>query len=406
MIALLRRGALHDPCAEARATKPPTAISPLSDSSAEGRKRPHVLHVFPSFAIGGAQVRLATLVEGLGDRFRHTILSLSGDYEAASLLPPHRDVILAGELPRARTLLSRLDLYRRQLTDLAPDLLITCNWGSIEVALANRLVGAPHIHIEDGFGPDEVDRQLARRVWTRRLALARSQVVVPSLTLADIASRIWRLRRRCLHHIPNAIDPRDEATTEIESLGLDLPPDMPRIAWVGALRTEKNPLRALRAFEPIKSGAVLLVIGDGPEREVVEGEADRLGLTKQVRLLGTRTDCRDILMQCDILALSSDTEQMPLVVLEAMDAGLPIASTDVGDVRRMVAPENKLFVTTTADAEFASALQVLVLDERLRRRIGEANRARVRSVYAPETMIQRYGDLFDSMTRRLAGRGS
>ena len=78
--------------------------------------------------------------------------------------------------------------------------------------------------------------------------------------------------------------------------------------------------------------------------EAARAEADSLSIGPAVRFLGRREDVRDILMQCDILALSSDTEQMPLVVLEAMDAGLPVASTAVGDVKYMVCEENQPYI--------------------------------------------------------------
>ena len=60
---------------------------------------------------------------------------------------------------------------RSVLGRLRPDLLLTYNWGAIEWAIANRLPRLPHLHMEDGFGPEERDRQLPRRVLARRLLL-------------------------------------------------------------------------------------------------------------------------------------------------------------------------------------------------------------------------------------------
>ena len=255
----------------------------------------------------------------------------------------------------------------------------------------------PHVHMEDGFGPDEVHRQFARRILARRVALSRSQVVVPSIKLKEIAAGTWRLNMRSVHYIPNGIEPRDTYATPIDSLGLALPPDLPRIVWAGALRREKNPIRLLRAFAPIKDKAVLLLIGEGPEREAVEQEAERLSLGPQLRLLGYRKDARDLIMQCQVMALSSDTEQMPLVILEAMDAALSIVSTDAGDIRHMVAAQNRPFITPPSDAEFGMALQVLVADQALRTRIGLANQARLREAYTVGKMVSAYTALFDRM---------
>jgi glycosyltransferase involved in cell wall biosynthesis len=361
---------------------------------------PHLVHVFPRFNTGGAQVRFATLVEGLGARFRHTVISLSGDYAAATLIAPGATVRYVQPPARSGSLISRLGAYRAQLAALKPDLLLTYNWGAIEVALANAVAGAPHLHLEDGFGPEEAQRQFLRRVWTRRAVLARSQVVVPSLTLWTVAAKTWGLARRNIHYIPNGVPPRHVQGTATLALELDLPADRPRIAWVGALRPEKNPTRLLRAFAPLKDQAVLLLIGDGPERAAVLQEAERLELGRSLRLLGHRPDARDLVMQCQVLAISSDTEQMPLVVLEAMDAALPIASFDVGDIRRMVAPENRPFVVPPSDMALAAALQSLLADPSLRAKVGQANRARLRCGYSSGAMIEAHGALYDRMSRR------
>ena len=83
--------------------------------------------------------------------------------------------------------------FRAALRDIAPDLLVTSNWGSIEWALARIGTGVPHLHMEDGFGPEERTRQLPRRVLARRLLLRRATVVVPSVCCGTSGAEIWRL---------------------------------------------------------------------------------------------------------------------------------------------------------------------------------------------------------------------
>jgi glycosyltransferase involved in cell wall biosynthesis len=234
----------------------------------------------------------------------------------------------------------------------------------------------------------------------RRLVLQRSELAVPSATLKAIAVRDWKLNGRRVHHIPNGIAERDAWSTSIESLKLDLPPGLPIITWVGALRAEKNPFKLLRAYAPLKDRAALLIIGDGYVREAVEAEIERSGYAN-VRLLGYRQDARDFVSQSDILALSSDTEQMPIAVLEAMDAGLPVVSTDVGDVSLMVAPGNAPFVTSS-EPELAAAMARLVDDAELRRVLGDANRVRCRDVYSLDKMVFAWRTLFERQFK-LAG---
>jgi glycosyltransferase involved in cell wall biosynthesis len=101
----------------------------------------------------------------------------------------------------------------------------------------------------------------------------------------------------------------------------------------------------------------------------------------------------------DIFALSSDTEQMPLSVLEAMAAGRPIAATDVGDVRTMLAADNRAYVTQRDDAKLAAALLALLDAPALRDRLGAANRARAEQEYDQHSMFQAYAALFDGAPR-------
>ena len=94
------------------------------------------------------------------------------------------------------TRLASVRSFRRALRRIRPDLLVTYNWGATEWALANALPLVRHVHIEDGFGPEEQAGQIARRVWLRRLFLRRATVMVPSRTLWRIATEIWRLPPR------------------------------------------------------------------------------------------------------------------------------------------------------------------------------------------------------------------
>ena len=103
---------------------------------------------------------------------------------------------------------ANLRRFRAALREIAPDLLVTSNWGSIEWALARIGTGVPHLHMEDGFGPEERARQMPRRVLARRLLLRRATVVLPSRLLWRIATEIWRLPQSRLRLLPNGVDRR------------------------------------------------------------------------------------------------------------------------------------------------------------------------------------------------------
>jgi glycosyltransferase involved in cell wall biosynthesis len=359
-----------------------------------------IVHAFSTFKVGGPQIRFAQVANELGDRFRHVICSMDSRYEARAKLDPALSVVLVEDMAPPGNLLARLDHYRRFLRANRPQLLVTYNWGAIEWAIANLAVGVPHVHVEDGFGPDEADRQFLRRIWLRRLALARADVVVvPSETLHSIARRIWKLRPSRIRLIPNGVDPSryDRAPDAAFRARFDLPAGSPLVGWVGALRREKNLERLLRAFASTTHDAYLLLIGDGPEREELRSIVRTLSLGHRVRFLGQQGDVSSLLVELDVFALSSDTEQMPLAVLEAMAAGLPIASVDVGDVRAMVAPENRRFIVGRTDEALASALTHLLDDDSLRKALGRANRERVTSRYHLRDMMRAYENLLEQL---------
>jgi L-malate glycosyltransferase len=362
----------------------------------------HLLHVFSTFGTGGPQVRFATLAGALGQRFRHTIVAMDGDYSCASRIDPSVPVELAPMpvVKGAGLSLANLRRFRHTIRAARPDLLLTYNWGAIEWALANRLRPlCRHVHFEDGFGPDEADsRQLARRVWLRRLALSgRSEIVVPSRLLQSIARERWRFSVKRLRYIPNGVDCARFAERIGSRAEFGLPEDGLLVGSVGALRPEKNFARLIRAFArlPAQLDAHLVLVGDGPERSALEATATQLGLSGRVHFAGRRDHPERVLCHLDLFALSSDTEQMPISLIEAMAAGLPVAATDVGDVRAMLSEENRRFVTPVdAEAALATSMARLLEEPETRRRLGKANRVRAQSEYSLDKMVRSYAELF------------
>src|SRR5258705_8476239 len=140
-----------------------------------------LLHVFSTFALGGPQIRFVQLANHFGRSYRHRIVAMDGVVTAFTGLKADLDVQLLTVLNRRGKTSLNIRAFRRVLRETRPDLLITSNWGSIEWAAANLDRRVRHLHMEDGFGPDEVQGQFARRVWARRLILRNSTVVVPSL---------------------------------------------------------------------------------------------------------------------------------------------------------------------------------------------------------------------------------
>ena len=354
---------------------------------------PLLLHVYPSFAIGGAQVRFAAIANHFGDRWRHAIIAMDGNTACRERLARALDVDFPQIAIRKGDTLGNIRRFRGVLKALRPQTLVTSNWGSIEWGMANALGLVRQVHVEDGFGPDERAQQRRRRVLTRRLVLRRTQVVVPSRVLWDIATEIWRLSPARVRYIPNGIDLRLFG----EAGRIGFPGEGPVIGTVAALRAEKNLSRLIRAFALLRAShpARLVVVGDGPERGDLERLAAGLGVAGSVHFTGHLAAPHLAYGGFDIFALSSDTEQMPLSVLEAMAARLPVAATDVGDIANMLGAESRPYVTPCDDAALAQALGVLLDAPELRALLGAANRARVERDYGHERMFQDYAALFD-----------
>jgi len=362
-----------------------------------GESRARCLSVFATFGVGGAQVRFAAVANRFPDRYQHLIVAMDGLTAARERLAPALDVTFPSIRIRKGATLSNRRTFRAALREWRPDLLVTHNWGSIEWALANFPPLCRHVHIEDGFGPEEQHVQFRRRVLTRRLVLARCTVVVPSRNLERIATQIWRLSPRRICYIPNGIDLARFAAPSDAWLPARIPGDGPIIGAVSALRPEKNFQRLLRAFRIVAQQvpARLALVGDGPERAALERLAGELGIAERVHFAGHIAAPAPFYGTFDLFAVSSDTEQMPIAVIEAMAAGLPVAATDVGDVHTMLAPENASFIGPPDDTALAASLLRLLRDPGLRHSIGAANRAKAARDYDQETMFQAYAALFD-----------
>jgi glycosyltransferase involved in cell wall biosynthesis len=269
---------------------------------------PHLLHAFPTFRVGGAQVRFAAIANHFGRQFRHTLVAMDGRYDCRERLDSDLSIDRLNPVIRKANTLGNIGEFRRVLREARPDTLITYNWGSIEWAMANWLDRVRHLHIEDGFGPDEAERQLLRRIWTRRIVLARSTVIVPSIRLQTIATQIWKLDATRVRYIPNGIDcarfSGAHATSPIATTGSG-----PLVGTVAALRREKNIERLLRTFGRVRARQQcrLVIVGDGPERAALERVAAELGIASDVTFAGHMANPEQVYCAFDIFALSSYT---------------------------------------------------------------------------------------------------
>jgi L-malate glycosyltransferase len=221
-------------------------------------------------------------------------------------------------------------------------------------------------------------------------------VVVPSERLEQIASDVWKQPASRVKRIPNGIVASRYEHPDAALLGGWSPkPGQVVVGTIAGLREVKNLPRLVRAIGSAGPNVALVIAGEGPERAVILDQARALGIADRVHLPGFVAAPEKIVGLFDIFALSSNSEQFPISVLEAMAGSLPIVSTDVGDVRQMVAAANQPYLVAPDDeAGLAFALARLAADPNLRTQIGTANRARVTSVYGETAMISAYRNLY------------
>jgi len=200
-----------------------------------------------------------------------------------------------------------------------------------------------------------------------------------------------------VRYVPNGVDvARFSSSAPDVSVGFARRPDELVIGTVAPLRPEKNIGRLLRTFATLDTSitARLVVSGDGIERRGLEQLAEELNISDRVVFTGQVTP-EAVLGTFDIFALSSDTEQMPNALLEAMAASRAVAAVNVGDVKSIVCEDNREFVVPRDDGPaFAAAIAKLLRDPEKRRALGLKNRERVVAAFSQERMFAAYSEIF------------
>lgn len=368
---------------------------------------PHLLHVFSTFVPAGPELRFVNLANAAGTEFQHSILSIDGRDDAAKLLAPELDARIIDPLPRAGTPATVKRLYGL-LRGLRPDAVLSYNFGALDAVIAARLAGVRVLHHEDGFNADEAHGYKRRREWLRRAFLPRTQrVIVPSSGLEEIARERWHLPAERLALIPNGIRcadfPQRDGNAALRK-GLGISDAAFVVGFVGHLRPIKRADRLLDACAKLvpELDVHVLMLGSGEERERLEQQAASGSLSGRVHFVGHRDDPRPYYAAMDAFALVSDSEQMPVALLEAMACGLPVVATAVGDVRRMLpeiqSPLCRALGPEIVD-ELVAGLAELAQDTGRRSACGAANRARVRERYDFSGMLEAHRALWRSASR-------
>ncbi|MCW2779122.1 MAG: glycosyl transferase group 1 [Frankiales bacterium] len=196
--------------------------------------------------------------------------------------------------------------------------------------------------------------------------------------------------------------PRAEARRE-----LGLTPDQPVVMTVGRLTVMKGQrflLDAVPALADRFPDLAVVLVGDGHLREVLEKQAADLGVADVVRFAGQRADARELLAAADVFALPSRTEGMPLAVLEAMEAGLPVVATRAIGLEEVVDDGvTGLLVRIRDAAALGVALAAVLDDPLLRARLGAAGRQRYLAAFTAARTAREVAAVYDDVLARRAG---
>jgi glycosyltransferase involved in cell wall biosynthesis len=180
--------------------------------------------------------------------------------------------------------------------------------------------------------------------------------------------------------------------------------EIPLIVSVGRLKPPKDFPTLVRALAVLELGSFrCIVVGDGPRRAELLSEIERHRLDQAVELAGERDDIAELLSTADVFVLSSASEGMPISIIEAMAAELPVVATAVGGIPELIVDGETGFLVPARDADaLAQALGCLVADPTLRRQQGKAARARAEREFDLPAFRRAHVELYSSL---LAARG-
>lgn len=363
-----------------------------------------ILHLHSTFNLGGKEARAVRLMNHFGDKADHIIVSAEPDSLSAREAIDRKIKVdfptdappLAGKpsLSRYRELVA----YFRGF-----DLILSYNWGSMDGVMARTLFSRveglpPLIHHEDGFNEDERKRLNWKRNLFRKFALGGARaLVVPSLQLEEIAKSVWKQPESKIHRFPNGIDvkrfakkPQRGAIPGFKKDDGDI-----IIGTLAGLRAVKNLPKLVRVCAAAGDNIRLIIVGEGPEEDAIRAEAQRCGMADRLLMPGFLANPSRYVGLFDIFALSSDSEQFPISLIEAMAAGCPVAATDVGDIKSMVSQANQGFIAPAADeAGLTKALTSLAQHQQLRDDVGAQNQMKAKAEYNETKMLARYALLY------------
>jgi len=349
-----------------------------------------VLTVIPLMGAGGAETVADALLRDQLHRGEAPLLATSGGFRLAPLADAGVTAVpvrLAGRAPR--DLLGSVLALRRAVRRHRPEVVHAHN---VKAGLVARLaVGRSVPVLTTVHGVPDREYALAARLLRRTSdrIVAVSTGVRERLLDAGLGTEVTVVE----NGVATPTLPRRRAARA----ALGLPEGSAVVLCLARLAPQKRHDLLLDAWARLApSDALLVLAGDGPTRPAVERTVDALGLRSRVRLLGERTDVGALLAAADLAVLASDWEGLPVSLLEAMAAAVPVVATRVGDLDTSLGTAARLVPPGSA-AALATALGGLLDDPAARARLGGAGRRLVLERYDEERMLRTYAEHLETL---------
>jgi glycosyltransferase involved in cell wall biosynthesis len=366
-----------------------------------------ILHVIPSFGLGGMEKIICSIINHSFSQYKHIILSLDGNNRAFQWIKSSNVESL--DFQKDESFSQYLKNLYKAINNASPDLLMTYNWGATDAIWLGRLVGIKNIiHHEHGFSIEEAKRTIWKRDICRFIVyrMVSALVTVSTNLRTSLQKKYWLSNNRVLL-IPNGIDSDyyspDNAMRQEMRKDLQFDDDDLVIVFSGRLDPVKNFELLLDVFErchQVDPKVKLLIVGDGPERRKIEQLSRQKNIHIGLVMAGQRVEVLPYLRAGDVFLLTSHTEQMPLTILEAMAVGLPVIASDVGEIHHIIADGKDGFLRPTgAGVEGFAAALLSLKDASVRQIMRHAARAKIILSFQETTMIRRYQTLLDTLLR-------
>ncbi len=373
---------------------------PASARSTNAGARLKILHTESSLGWGGQEIRVLSEARGLIDRGHDVRLATPA--EARSFREAEKWRVPVSALPIGRKSLRGLLALRRHLLACPVDVInvhsSTDSWLAALACAATR--DAPPIvrtrHISAPIPNNPATRWLygraTRRIVTTGEGLRRQIIEANRLPAHQVLS------------IPTGIDldrfaPADRTKTRA-ALGLD--PHAYIIGIVATLRSWKGHVHLLEAMTGL-SEALLLIVGDGPQKEPLQRRVRSLGLAERVIFTSHQDDPVPWLNAMDVFCLPSyANEGVPQALMQAMAIGLPVVTTPIGSIAEIVDNESTGILVPPSDpAAITAAIAGLRGDARRAAKIGSAARAYALRTFGADKMLDRMEQVFrEAVARR------